>query len=370
MATGGRGRAHTESDSAQYHPAGGGGTQSDLTDRTPNGAAAGPSSSGSGGSFTSQFSSLPGMFSPRKGTAPPSAPPRKMNISAPTYDAAGSHAAFPSDSRIPPPPSHPGTLIPRPRTSSSPLYPAAYAIATQTRPPLPIPHTATVVAARFANNATNIRLKDRAQEWGKKGKGILEDRWKLTRRNSGGGGWAGGNPLDDHRRGQGSSSASTSADTASTASSTSSHHRGNPSVSSNFAVERASSPLGAADNPIKLPTTILGVRVPKRSGVAFGVELEIVVELTRIPVDGNYRRKNVDEVRGDDARKWLPAVAFRCFEYLDEWGRKEEGIYRCAHSLSLWDWGGGGVLTARLQGARELVPDRPASRPVRRRLRP
>lgn len=80
---------------------------------------------------------------------------------------------------------------------------------------------------------------------------------------------------------------------------------------------------------IKLPCTILGVRVPKRSGEAFGIHLETAVERTRVRDEGEtLRRKYTDEVTGDGARLWLPAVAFRCFEYLEEWGRKEEGIYR------------------------------------------
>ncbi|KAL8281214.1 hypothetical protein RQP46_006248 [Phenoliferia psychrophenolica] len=86
---------------------------------------------------------------------------------------------------------------------------------------------------------------------------------------------------------------------------------------------------GASDNPIKLPTTILGVKVPRKSGVAFGVPLERVVEETRIPLyEDHYRKRDTDEVTGDEARRWLPAVAVRCFEYLEEWGKKEEGIYR------------------------------------------
>jgi hypothetical protein len=80
---------------------------------------------------------------------------------------------------------------------------------------------------------------------------------------------------------------------------------------------------------IRLPCTILGVKVPKRSGEAFGIHLETAVERTRVrDGDGTLRRKDTDEVTGDGARFWLPAVAFRSFEYLEEWGRKEEGIYR------------------------------------------
>ena len=82
---------------------------------------------------------------------------------------------------------------------------------------------------------------------------------------------------------------------------------------------------------MRLPATILGVRVPRKTGEAFGIELERAVERTRVLDDGLHRRKDSDEVVGDEARKWLPAIALRCLQYLEEWGPKEEGIYRCVH---------------------------------------
>ena len=81
---------------------------------------------------------------------------------------------------------------------------------------------------------------------------------------------------------------------------------------------------------IKLPATILGVRVPKACGVVFGVDLEFAVASTHVPSDGLVRstQERMDEVSGDEARTWLPAIAFRCLQYLEVWGRTEEGIFR------------------------------------------
>lgn len=65
--------------------------------------------------------------------------------------------------------------------------------------------------------------------------------------------------------------------------------------------------------------------------MAFGVSLEDVVERTRIEDSevGGLRKANTDEVTGDLVKRWTPAVCFRCLEYLEIWGKREEGIYRC-----------------------------------------
>jgi hypothetical protein len=67
----------------------------------------------------------------------------------------------------------------------------------------------------------------------------------------------------------------------------------------------------------------------RRTGVVFGRPLAEVVRATRIEQAG-------DEVGVDErlrmrieARPHLPAIAWRCLEYLDEWGTTEEGVYRC-----------------------------------------
>lgn len=277
-----------------------------------------------GSKFASQFASLPGKLSPRKGGA---APPRKvLEIGSPS---ASSHVFAPPSPALhhPLPPSHHSVVATRPRTSSSPHFPALALTATA-RPPLP--RAATVLAAKF-QNSTNLKERlvagaEIGKEWGLKSKGRLEERWKQSA-------------------------------AASTVLSSSTNDR--PPMS----------PLGALDNPIKLPATILGVKVPKRTGVAFGVQLKDVVEATRIPDDGLHRKKDTDEITGDDARKWLPAVALRCLEYLEEWGRKEEGIYRSVATSSGARRSGGSLMLCHcVQGAWEQLPDRTTPRPVRCRV--
>ena len=240
---------------------------------------------GEGEGPSTKFASLPLRLSPKKAQSGPKA---RLEIGSPT---ASSHV-FPSPTAAyapPPPPSHPSTVLSpfRPRTSSSPNVHPALSLTLSARPPLP--RAATVLATRFANS-TN--LKDRlvasagiGKDWTKKSKVKLEDHWKASSLSE-------------------------------PSSPSASDRRRTPSPSLNPSL----SPLGANDNPIKLPATILGVRVPKRSRVAFGVPLEVVVEETRIPVldDDPYRKKDPDEVLGDEARRWLPAVAVRCLEYLEE----------------------------------------------------
>lgn len=87
----------------------------------------------------------------------------------------------------------------------------------------------------------------------------------------------------------------------------------------------------ASGSEIKLPATILGVRVPKLSGACFARELAPAVESTRVRNDGpavRSARERNDEVTGDEARNWLPGIAYRALQFLEEWGRTEEGVYR------------------------------------------
>lgn len=222
-----------------------------------------------------------------KQTAPP-LPPRRL-------DTGGIHLLNQTSERT--------------RTTSSPssskppyrLYTSKRAPPLPTPPPpLPLSVTVPILTPRVANAALNF--KDRfvasagglGREWGKKGKGKLQD--KLVRRNSGG-------------------------------------YSASPFTLGimQSGTDRSNSPLGASDNPINLPATILGVRVPRRCGMAFGVSLEDVVERTRIEDSevGGLRKANTDEVTGDLVKRWTPAVCFRCLEYLEIWGKREEGIYRC-----------------------------------------
>lgn len=90
--------------------------------------------------------------------------------------------------------------------------------------------------------------------------------------------------------------------------------------------------VGRARSTSPLPSTILGHRIPKNSPyLAFGLPLVEVVETTRVKDEGGitlHRKKDDDPVTGDESRRWLPSVAFRCLQYLEEWGKTEEGVYR------------------------------------------
>ncbi|KAK4695991.1 hypothetical protein P7C70_g8451, partial [Phenoliferia sp. Uapishka_3] len=286
--------------------------------------------------FAAQFAALPGRLSPKKANSKegPPLPPRKgLSISGPLDHLATS--PFPSNFNsssdayhLPPPPSHSTMLSIRSRTASTPHATAttAYAISQANRPPLPRAATVMSQAARFANT-TNLKERLVAgagigKEWGKKGREKLEERWKLTMQQSTESGAAGY-----------STTGSTSSNFSNSTTSSASHRHNLSSASSSSAPHPRTpspSPLGALDNPIKLPTTVLGVKVPKKSGIAFGVKLESVVEKTRIEDGGMMlgRKRDLDEVTGDEARKWLPAIAFRCLQYLEHWGKTEEGIYR------------------------------------------
>ncbi|GAA5986544.1 hypothetical protein JCM11641_003669 [Rhodosporidiobolus odoratus] len=79
---------------------------------------------------------------------------------------------------------------------------------------------------------------------------------------------------------------------------------------------------------IKLPCTILGVRVPNLRNQAFGVPLAPLVTQTRLPPPNVHTTSDDDEITGSLSRLWLAGIAFRCLQYLDEIGRSEEGIYR------------------------------------------
>ncbi|GAA5876089.1 hypothetical protein JCM8547_002633 [Rhodosporidiobolus lusitaniae] len=98
--------------------------------------------------------------------------------------------------------------------------------------------------------------------------------------------------------------------------------------SSSFQPSTSSSTTPTGALAIRLPTTILGVKVPSQRGLAFGVPLAPLVTLTRVPAPPVHTPYSSDEITGTLAREYLPGIAFRCMEYLSLWGEKEEGIYR------------------------------------------
>ncbi|TKA52569.1 hypothetical protein B0A53_04579 [Rhodotorula sp. CCFEE 5036] len=192
------------------------------------------------------------------------------------------------------------------------------------------------------------KLKDRlgagvgyAKEWGGKGKGKLQDQWRGLGSGSAGGGTAG---RDTHRptasiSTHGDSSASVFSSSNSTNSFAFSNSSGTlssflspsttmPDLASSASIPSGSraSALSPARGTVRLPAVLYSVPVPDRHGVVFGRPLVAVVELTRAP--SLPRPSSKDEVTGDDARYWLPGIAFRCLEYLEEWGMREEGVFR------------------------------------------
>lgn len=99
-----------------------------------------------------------------------------------------------------------------------------------------------------------------------------------------------------------------------------------PTEDSTFAAGHA-----RARSTSPLPASILGHRLPKNPPrLAFGLPLPEVVQSTRVQDPGGalHRKKDDDPVTGDEARRWLPSVAYRSLQYLEEWGKTEEGIYR------------------------------------------
>ncbi|KAG0152307.1 hypothetical protein CROQUDRAFT_719164 [Cronartium quercuum f. sp. fusiforme G11] len=68
---------------------------------------------------------------------------------------------------------------------------------------------------------------------------------------------------------------------------------------------------------LKLPSTILGVKVPNRRGLAFGLPLSV-----------SLHRLEPSSSKQPESHRWLPAIAIRCLEYLNTRGPGEEGIYR------------------------------------------
>lgn len=180
------------------------------------------------------------------------------------------------------------------------------------------------------------KLKDRlgagvgyAKEWGGKGKGRLQDQWRGL-----GGGAGASSSSSSQRDSSGPSGGSTSSGSTNnlafssssrTLSSFLSSSTTMPDLASSASNHRATGPSPARGG-VRLPAVFYSVPVPDRSGVVFGQPLCVVVETTRAP--SLPRPISKDEVTGDDARYWLPGIAFRCLEYLEEWGMREEGVFR------------------------------------------
>ncbi|GAA5906453.1 Rho GTPase-activating protein [Sporobolomyces salmoneus] len=89
-----------------------------------------------------------------------------------------------------------------------------------------------------------------------------------------------------------------------------------------------SSSSSSTSNSIRLPSVIFDIPVPRITGIAFGTPLSSLVSQTHLSSSLPPRPQSTSPITGDASLLYLPAIAYRCLEYLSEWGLKEEGIYR------------------------------------------
>ncbi|GAA6002572.1 Rho GTPase-activating protein [Rhodotorula paludigena] len=277
-----------------------------------------------------------GSFEPAPESSPSSCPPALSPFSSMSIGSADSSSgpAF-----APPPLRSAISRSPERSRARPPQHPSISSTASITSSASSSSLNPSTAFGALGRGLQQAKFKDRvgaglgfAREWGGKGKGRLQDSWRglQTSRSTAAGeslaatsgstsSGSGGPPSTGLA---GSASTATLTSFLSPASAVGPAAADGPSSSTMSAA-------GAAAAAIKLPSTILGVRVPNARGQAFGQPLAPLVSATRAPAAvGAATRADDDEVTGDAARAWLPGVAFRCLQYLDEWGRKEEGIYR------------------------------------------
>ncbi|BGO93239.1 hypothetical protein NBRC10512_000108 [Rhodotorula toruloides] len=293
---------------------------------------------------------------------PPSIPPRPVLVSSPAppqpssagaastsiYDAATPSSGPPSlspfsamsSSQFPSPSSPEPAMftVSRPTPSNSPersrhrppQHPSISSAASITSSTSSMSLNPSSALSAIGRGFQQAKLKDRfgagvgfAREWGGKGKGKLQESWRGF-----GGPRSPGESCSPSTSPPISASSSPVPSFGSLSSSVSTPHLEHLSAPSPLYPSPSPPPGGTS---IKLPTTLFGIRVPNARGLAFGRPLAPLVEFTRSPPSLSSlprTRSADDEVTGLDARYWLPGLAYRCLEYLEEWGKKEEGVYR------------------------------------------
>ncbi|EGG05165.1 uncharacterized protein MELLADRAFT_107870 [Melampsora larici-populina 98AG31] len=100
-------------------------------------------------------------------------------------------------------------------------------------------------------------------------------------------------------------------------------------------LERQAKSIDGLSNPvlppsIKLPANILGIKVPNRRGLTFGQPLISCLEanpVLRHP-SSSSSKSHTPPAALNESDRWMPAIAVRCLDYLNQSGPKEEGIYR------------------------------------------
>lgn len=117
---------------------------------------------------------------------------------------------------------------------------------------------------------------------------------------------------------------------------------------------------------------ILGVSIPaNRAGEVFGAPLQVAADRTCLKQAGDlpeqYAVSQAALSRRREACKYLPAIAIRCLDYLNEYGKTEEGIYRIpgssqqvANLRTIFDSGSDVELLTRLS-TQDLEPSAVAS---------
>lgn len=302
----------------------------------------------SGGKFEATPWDSPSQMAP---PSPASAPPAMSPFATASTSGAFSPPPVPFTSHPPPP-----------TRAYSPAPPSTSSHSTSS-----VPSASTALLGRLAPAASKVRLSDRlgagvgfAREWGGKGRSKVQEQ---LRGFGGGHGTKAGETLP-------SSNGSSIPNSASSPSLDGPISRlpHSPSMPVSLHSYPSSSPAPNGAAAIKLPTTVLGVRVPNTRGLAFGVFLAPLVALTRTPSPPFHTPPSTDEVSGSDAREFLPGIAYRCLEYLSEWGPKEEGIYRIpgrSHMVNqlkvMYDAGVGQELDLRETHPAEMEPAAVAS---------
>ncbi|GAA5833007.1 hypothetical protein JCM3766R1_000396 [Sporobolomyces carnicolor] len=283
---------------------------------------------------------------------PPALPPRPPKLSTPSplvtshpFASSSRDSALSSPSSSCPPTMSPFSTMSSTSTSTTPLmgppplparsksprfrHPPSSSSSNSdsTTPTLPTSSSSSSLnfggsslTAAFGRGLKQTGLRDKfvagyglTKEWGGKGKGKLQE---FAQGGAGGGGGGSSQPRS-----------STSSERPSTLPTSSSspqletfppHSTTSPSIP----------PATSTSNPVRLPCVIFGVSVPRVSGVAFGTSLSPLVAATHLSSSLPPRPQSLSPITGDACLLYLPAIAYRCLEYLSEWGLKEEGIYR------------------------------------------
>ncbi|GAA5955951.1 hypothetical protein JCM3765_000052 [Sporobolomyces pararoseus] len=281
----------------------------------------------------------------QQSNTPPSLPPRPPKLSTPSPLAINSNSSqLPPQQELPSPSSScPPTISPfadmstsskpsmgpppLPARSKSPRFPSSSSSQPSTTT-LPTSSSSSSlnfgsssITAAFNRGLKQTGLRDKfaagvgfTKEWGGRGKGKLQETFAQSTTNNGGS--SRNRDSTSLERGGGLTSSASSPQFETFPSPTTSTTSPNPTTPS------------ASNGSIRLPAVIFDIQVPRVTGVAFGTSLSTLVSSTHLASSLPPRPVSLSPITGDASLLYLPAIAYRCLEYLSEWGLKEEGIYR------------------------------------------